>query len=292
MLLCHHVNPPVGGAPIKLAPIDCCVYCGETTGPLGTEHLFPESLGGGILLPRATCPCGPRRTHAFEGEAVNQYFNQARKYLGIKGKKRKRSENSNLFKIWDGPYKPNATLEELGTPRLIPAEEHPSILLIPRLNPLQLLGHRWFYRKDRSGTFQQIDAWRLREVAEPYNAHFTLKYDALLRLLAKIGHCAAVSCLGFDSFTHKALPLIGGNFSNFNEIVGEWPAETESTFPFDYERGLHNVSVSIKEIDGRKYVIAQIRMFSCLLWRQERVYEDWEATRLTPSYAVNVGSIP
>ena len=37
-------------------PVGRCIYCGgDGGGTLTKEHIFPAGLGGGLVLPRASC---------------------------------------------------------------------------------------------------------------------------------------------------------------------------------------------------------------------------------------------
>lgn len=40
-------------------PVGRCIYCGgDGGGTLMKEHIFPAGIGGGLVLPRASCtPC-------------------------------------------------------------------------------------------------------------------------------------------------------------------------------------------------------------------------------------------
>src|SRR5271169_2001834 len=45
--------------PRRFDPIGRCIYCGATPPtPLTQEHVMPQGLGGGIILPKSSCdPC-------------------------------------------------------------------------------------------------------------------------------------------------------------------------------------------------------------------------------------------
>ena len=48
------------------APVGKCIYCGSTQEPLTREHIIPLSLGGSLVLPRATCHTHANTTSTFE----------------------------------------------------------------------------------------------------------------------------------------------------------------------------------------------------------------------------------
>jgi len=136
-LLRHFINPLPGEVPIRLDPVGRCIYCGTKDEPLGEEeHIIPESIGGGLILPKATCPCGPKLTHGFEGKVVNQIFQETRRQLGIKGKKRKRTPDELMLSIQEGFAEPF----NLAPIRKVEIKDHPSGLFIPRIKPLPMLG--------------------------------------------------------------------------------------------------------------------------------------------------------
>jgi hypothetical protein len=155
-LLAHYINPLPGAAPIRLDAIGKCIYCGNEDGPLDREHIIPESMGGGLILPRATCPCGPKRTHGFEGKVVNQVFQETRRQLGIRGKKRKRTADELLLSVQEGFADPF----NLATTRKVEIKDHPSMLIIPRIRPLPMLGTSQLL-SEVDGQIIPFDFWNL-----------------------------------------------------------------------------------------------------------------------------------
>ncbi|WP_432211999.1 HNH endonuclease [Bosea vestrisii] len=67
----------------RYAPVGTCIYCGTTAGRLTDEHIIPESFGGALLLPTASCDDCARETHAFEGRCAGQLFRPARRALRL-----------------------------------------------------------------------------------------------------------------------------------------------------------------------------------------------------------------
>jgi hypothetical protein len=144
LLLAHYVNPLPGEDPIKIGEALRCIYCGSSSSPdkrLGVEHAIPEGLGGGLLLEAATCPCGPKLTHAFEGKVINQIFHQLRRQLKIKGKKRKRSPEEMLLPI----YEEFMEHHDPARARKVSIDDHPSVLTIPRIRALSILGREQYF---------------------------------------------------------------------------------------------------------------------------------------------------
>lgn len=54
-------------------PVGRCIYCGTSEGPLGKEHIIQESLGGRLILPRASCELCSSATSAAEGHFAKMY---------------------------------------------------------------------------------------------------------------------------------------------------------------------------------------------------------------------------
>jgi 5-methylcytosine-specific restriction endonuclease McrA len=54
-----------------LAPVSACIYCGATEPDtkLTDEHIVPLSLGGTLILPKASCLACARQTGKLEGYA-------------------------------------------------------------------------------------------------------------------------------------------------------------------------------------------------------------------------------
>jgi hypothetical protein len=83
------------------APVGQCIYCGTTEGRLTAEHIIPESLGGMLILPAASCNACAVEIGAFEGRCVGQMFRGPRRILGLpqKNRGRKRKAKPDTFDI-------------------------------------------------------------------------------------------------------------------------------------------------------------------------------------------------
>jgi hypothetical protein len=289
MLLAHYVNPLPGNSPIKIGTTSRCIYCGRPDEPRGIEHAIPEAIGGGLLLMNATCPCGPKLTHGFEGTVTREIFQQVRRQSGIKGKKRKRGADAFLLTVHEKFAEPF----DVAPARKVSIDDHPSMLFIPRLQPLKRLGTQQLLQV-MEGKPVPFDLWqlvpdidqrvkRLKETGSSGSWMLqTVQIDPLLRLLAKIAHTAAIACLGYEGFEHFLVELISGDMSRAAELVGELPAEAPSLFPFGYRQGLHEVAVGLHYEEGNCFVLAHIRLFSNLFRGQSPFF--------TPAYAVIAGT--
>jgi hypothetical protein len=287
LLLAHYVNPLPGKDPIKIGTALRCIYCGNSAEPLGIEHAVPEAIGGGLLLTKATCPCGPKLTHGFEGAVTRQIFQQVRRQLGIKGKKRKRTPDEMLLPVFD------RYTEDMSLARKVSIENHPSMLTIPRIKPLSRLGHHQELQM-ADGHALPVDFWHLtvdskqrieRLKQQGHEGAWLLQnieITPFFRLLAKIAHTCAVAALGYDGFDHLLIPGIRDDASLLDDLVGELPAFSQSLFPFDYRRGLHEVAVGINP-DQPETLFVNIRLFSNLMRPT--------MPHFTPAYAIVAGTL-
>jgi hypothetical protein len=85
---------------------------------------------------KATCPCGPKLTHGFEGTVTREIFQQVRRQSGVKGKKRKRGADAFLLPVYEKFAEPF----DVAPSRKVSIDDHPSMLFIPRIQPLKRLG--------------------------------------------------------------------------------------------------------------------------------------------------------
>jgi hypothetical protein len=152
-----------------------------------------------------------------------------------------------MLPIYDKFYNPDA----LPPARMVPPSEHPSVLCLPRLRPLALLGNAQ-YLEVIDGFQMPVQFWPLYDINRNGGGWLIqeIEIDPFLRLLAKIGHSAAVAALGFDGFKHQLLPIIAGDMSRAMEMVGDMPANASNVLPIGYPRGLHEIGVGIHTGSG------------------------------------------
>jgi hypothetical protein len=186
--------------------------------------------------------------------------------------------------------------------RHVPPEQHPSLLLIPRIKPLAPLGSLQCLQV-LDGHSMPVDIWNL---VPNYNERVeklkqgslqtpwllnTVEITPLFQMLAKIGHAAAVAVLGYEGFTPLLLDFISGSTTPdwpAGAFIGEHPWEDRGLLPFDYPRGLHQVAVGIRNVNGVQYATAHIRLFSNLI---RPLRPEITFAFLTPSYSVFAGTL-
>jgi hypothetical protein len=287
VLLRHFVNPLPGAPKVTLPAADRCIYCGTQDGPLSDEHIIPESIGGKLVLPRAACPCGEEMTHGFEGKVVRQVFQQARRQFGIRGKRRRRSADSEFLPLYDA----SDGQDDRPPSKKLHPEDHPSMLVLPHWNPPTLLGTRILAHGEKDSPFP-ADVWHLFDTGRGLRGLniFEIEQIPFYRFLAKIAHSACVAHLGFGGFTHFLVPIIRGNMERGIELIGETPAEWSGLLPFSFPRGLHEIAVGTHRTPETTYVVVQLRFFSTLL-RVRPAYTGLWVRYLPITYAAIAGSI-
>ena len=71
------------------AKVDKCIYCGRATSAqvaLTKEHIIPESFGGNLILPKASCYRCMKPINKFETACFDGMIYYSRYHLGITGK--------------------------------------------------------------------------------------------------------------------------------------------------------------------------------------------------------------
>ena len=77
----------------EYSPARKCIYCGGDGSPgrLTPEHIIPESLGGMLVLPEASCKPCQDVTSAMEGQNAGRLFRPIRRQLNFPSKNRGRA---------------------------------------------------------------------------------------------------------------------------------------------------------------------------------------------------------
>jgi hypothetical protein len=73
--------------PESFSPVNRCIYCGTTDGPLSREHIVPLALNGDLILPKASCEECARKTSADELTVLRKSMREARAVLGYRSRK-------------------------------------------------------------------------------------------------------------------------------------------------------------------------------------------------------------
>lgn len=154
-----------------------CIYCFNAG--TGDEHIIPESLGGRMIIEKASCRGCEAKTSAFEGFFAGYALKAFRSKHGLRSKRPKGHLASAPAAIFEMEGQP-ATIREL------PIEDHPATFVIPTLpGPLILGAHP--ICSPRPGGMWSYPADAPPMVLGPMN------WGHMMRLIAKIGHAYAVA---------------------------------------------------------------------------------------------------
>ncbi len=204
-------------------PAGVCIYCGDTTPPLSREHIIPLSLGGTLVLPRASCSKHRDITSKIEGKVARQFYGTYRDTLRIQTRhratQRQRSIQSATLDgtLFNGsPCKINVPLREL--PRL-----HLSVLL-PR--PQLFSGVSFTEGSFGSTVTAVFDETATQRLLDKHHLKTMIFYsdpiqiEIFLRVLAKIAHAFASAEYGVSGFTPTLLPIINGQSNLLLKYIG------------------------------------------------------------------------
>lgn len=170
-----------------------CIYCGTVGDQLSREHVVPIGLGGGFVLPAASCSACARVTQQFETVCQRKIFVAHRVAQRLVRHKSEIDPNRN---------DPN---------HLLMPEIHGLPGMLGRRNPEApfCLTYRFSgYKKDWPNDGQQMVR--------------SFDLAAFTRMLAKIGHSYAVGEFGLNAFDPELPPFILGRSPNLGPyFIGE-----------------------------------------------------------------------
>lgn len=187
---------------LELTPVGRCIYCNAQDTKLNREHIWPDGLGGHLILPQSSCKACERLIDKFEQQAIRINFGLVRMARGIHSRKRRpgrlRATTYEILREASAPIDvpitrdmPQVLMAETPGRRasLISGQEpHPGRLVrhIGACDPRARMPAGYGITVDgyRSGVFPQ--------------------------LLAKIAHSYAVGCVGIEAFEAYLLNIISG----------------------------------------------------------------------------------
>jgi hypothetical protein len=251
----QHEYPPVGR----------CIYHvdGEHVGPLTREHVIPESLGGMLELPEASCNACQSVTSAVEGYNAARLFRPLRRQFNLPSKSRGRARR-------EAREKEQFAIVVNGIRRYVPAEEYPGLIVsfvFPM--PTIFLGVPPDIQHDFAGGGVTVST--LPEFGDRLNA-LRAKYgndvkfvtaagaETVARLLAKIGHAYAAAEIGYRRFRPYLLGIIRNQDPRLmHHLIG--------TAMGDPPKGddLHEINILPPGAFGdRKLIVVKIQLFANL----------------------------
>lgn len=186
---------------LSLHPVGHCIYCGASDSNLGDEHIWPDGLGGHLILPKASCRKCETLTNDFERRAIHVTFGLARMAYGIHSRKKRKKPRQNTYQI----HRPGE-----------PAIDVPISADMPQAIVVQTPGRR---ASIISG--EEPNPGRLVRMAGAVNLNsrwprgygVSVKHcstNLFPRFLAKVAHSYAAGCIGLDSFEPYLLNIISG----------------------------------------------------------------------------------
>lgn len=204
-------------------PVWKCIYCGHVhteTEPRGDEHIIPFSLGGPLMLPRASCASCSKKTGAFEQACARDMFGAYRLAGNLPTRHLDQRPRTLEIHTHSGP---DTKREE----HWLSLAEYPIIsAVVPELEVAGIL------RGAPSTEIFQVNPKiinlvrdtearkKLETEGKQFEVSRTLKITDFAKLLAKIAHSYAVVELGLEAFHSFLPPLILGEALNLPDFVG------------------------------------------------------------------------
>jgi hypothetical protein len=196
-----------------------CIYCPDGKPPFTKEHIIPIGLGGGLILPQASCPKCQDIIKEVETYCMRGMFLPHRLANGLV-RNLKDLGNTIPFKVIVGQRTITVRFPRKGVP---------DYLCMPDLkNPPGILVRR------PPGPFQQFPIWvggnqqRLRALNAIGNFVLLDNFDAtkLFRVIAKIAHSYISAEIGLDNFNPMLPEFILGKDNDLGSyLIGRWPED-------------------------------------------------------------------
>ena len=249
-------------------PAGRCIYCGTSQPPLSREHIIPLSLGGNLLIPKASCKvCAKIINSEIETPIAHHEWGLFRSKRTFPTRRKKKRKTHITIQGRDGVQ------------RSIPIGHHSTPVPMYKFGEARILAglplglgddQRWtmvmLSRHDEEMAMQQrFPEWNRTHTFRAMPHRFA-------RLIAKIGHGYGTAELGFGTFTPLTTDLILGRSDDYYFYVGgSW--DIDAAIP----GGNHITNISFRFTSSHTaWAVVDIRLFSAVE---------------TPSYHVVVGEI-
>ena len=250
------VNHQWAKAP-QFAPVNECIYCGETQG-LSDEHIIPLALNGTLILPKASCKHCAKLTSAIERTVARGFMYDARVVGNFRSRRKKlRPETlrTRFLTREHGVVEQELPLNEAAALLVLPTLARASVLdsqsLVSGVNVVGVQAIR--FGKDipalvRDRNFSGI------EFAPRINA------NAFVQMLAKIayGYCVATHGL-FSREQTPLLRLIRGEADDGSSWVGsnDYKLQIEERNPRHALGGYY-----LPDAEQSERVVIRVKLFS------------------------------
>ncbi len=247
-----------------LKPINCCIYCGASDIKLSDEHVIPYSLGGTIILPKASCKHCAKKTGTLEGYIGRHIFQDVRIEFNLPTRRPKERPTHLPLRETFSPSPQEAPI------RLIPTKEYPGLLILLTHEPPGILvgrppehgGTALPFVREITGR-DRVENLKGQNIEAKY--YRELKPDLVLRFLAKVALGIAVASCGVDGFTPFIRPLVltrEGNAAHW--IGGTTKRMYEFPPPISRQPLLHRVVAFRHDIGLKAHLLVQIQLFAFL----------------------------
>lgn len=191
-----------------------CIYC-RSTEELSDEHVIPYSLGGRIILNKASCADCARITSDFERKLARDLLGPVRAKEGAPSRTKRKSRPTHFphTGIYDGKI----------SQRILPLNEHPGTFVLPVFTPATILHPPTILRLDPVTHWFTGSEASYEDLTPIYGQNYRLPDDMILnvvRLVAKIGLGYAIFLDGEGGFEDQITPLILGQTTAFRPQIG------------------------------------------------------------------------
>lgn len=241
-----------------------CIYCVPTharTTALTREHIVADKLGGGLILPKASCPvCQKAINREIETPVLTFMWLHARTLLGLPTSHRRDTlpiatwRNAASSSADDWPTFTEASdfqWEER------PVDQFPLLAAFPRFAPPSLLSGDPPSQDFRLlGIEAYADGVTNFAGDDGRNAGLFLpiQADLICRIAAKIAHGAAVAELGIQAFQPLLPDIIMGRSPFISRLVGHSPQRGRK------RAHLHEINLEVR----RGLIVANVQLFAKL----------------------------
>lgn len=236
-----------------------CIYCppgAPANSLLRREHIIAKKLGGTLVLHAACCDdCQALINKEIETPCLTRTWLAARTHLNMKTS----TPRATLpMGTWDASIKglPGNMAEANFSFEEVPITEHPFVILMLSFKPpgiMRGVAPQADFEAVKFGAYTPGRPRRFpKGIDRAYGEMQPVNPTAVGRMIAKIGHGAAVAELGLDAFTPLLPDIITGRSPCVPYLVG--------TSPFHHRkrRSSHRITLNLEN----GFIVANVQLFA------------------------------
>ncbi|WP_144006890.1 HNH endonuclease [Pelomonas sp. KK5] len=231
-----------------------CIYCGEHDAPLTKEHVIARSLGGDVVLQKASCKTHGDITSAFETRMSRETYGVQRARDGVPTRDKERRKVLMAQRVSITGINAAGESETVAISR----DEYPHMPMIVRLPTPGLLQGISPDIESGVALTSGLDTDQSSKISRRFGLRDIVWSSAginprtVIRVLAKTAHAFACYELGPKGFEPLLLPLIVDDVGSGSYFVGG----------FEPERRQNKDPLILREdeIFGEKYLIVDISL--------------------------------